>query len=105
MACHERGPRSGPSRMAPRAGLEPAALRLTAARSTIELPGKSTSGQTIIGGLIRRSRGKDSLHERDRPMSIELAGKFFNDWVRPRAGTIDQDAGALREALAEMGRR
>ncbi len=38
------------ARMAPRAGLEPAALRLTAARSTIELPGKADSGATIIGG-------------------------------------------------------
>jgi alkylation response protein AidB-like acyl-CoA dehydrogenase len=30
---------------------------------------------------------------------------FFADWVRPRAGRIDEDPEALREALAEMGRR
>jgi alkylation response protein AidB-like acyl-CoA dehydrogenase len=28
----------------------------------------------------------------------------FLDWVRPRAGALDQDVRALREALAEMGR-
>jgi alkylation response protein AidB-like acyl-CoA dehydrogenase len=30
---------------------------------------------------------------------------FLSDWVRPRANTLDQDVGSLREALAEMGRR
>jgi alkylation response protein AidB-like acyl-CoA dehydrogenase len=38
-------------------------------------------------------------------MTIASAHDFFTQWVRPRAGTIDQDVGALREALAEMGRR
>lgn len=31
--------------------------------------------------------------------------EFFRDWVRPRAEALDRDVGALREALAEMGRR
>ncbi len=30
---------------------------------------------------------------------------FLHEWVRPRAGAIDRDVAALREALAEMGRR
>jgi alkylation response protein AidB-like acyl-CoA dehydrogenase len=30
---------------------------------------------------------------------------FLAEWVRPRANLLDQDAEALREALAEMGRR
>lgn len=30
---------------------------------------------------------------------------FLRCWVRPRAGTIDRDVPALREALGEMGRR
>src|SRR5436190_24313426 len=29
----------------------------------------------------------------------------FLRWVRPRAGVLDQDLAALREALAEMGRQ
>jgi alkylation response protein AidB-like acyl-CoA dehydrogenase len=33
------------------------------------------------------------------------AQQFLQDWVRPRAGALDQDVGALREALAELGRR
>jgi alkylation response protein AidB-like acyl-CoA dehydrogenase len=36
---------------------------------------------------------------------IKIAEEFFTRWVRPRAGVIDQDVSALREALAEMGRR
>jgi alkylation response protein AidB-like acyl-CoA dehydrogenase len=31
--------------------------------------------------------------------------EFLSSWVRPRAAAIDQDFGALRDALAEMGRR
>jgi alkylation response protein AidB-like acyl-CoA dehydrogenase len=30
---------------------------------------------------------------------------FLREWVRPRAGEIDRDVGALREALEEMARR
>lgn len=33
------------------------------------------------------------------------AETFLREWVRPRAGAIDRDASALREALVEMGRR
>src|SRR5258708_5612543 len=36
---------------------------------------------------------------------LEAAREFLADWVRPRASEIDQDPAALREALAEMGRR
>ena len=31
--------------------------------------------------------------------------RFFLDWVRPRAGAIDRDVSALREAIDEMARR
>ena len=38
-------------------------------------------------------------------MSLETALEFFAEWVQPRAGAIDEDEWALREALAEMARR
>src|SRR5213078_2367746 len=38
-------------------------------------------------------------------MTPSAAQQFLQDWVRPRAGTLDQDVGALREGLAELGRR
>lgn len=38
-------------------------------------------------------------------MPLDDASRFLSEWVRPRAGAIDQDVDALREALAEMGRR
>jgi alkylation response protein AidB-like acyl-CoA dehydrogenase len=36
---------------------------------------------------------------------LDFARNFLTEWVRPRAGRLDQDPAALREALAEMGRR
>ena len=36
---------------------------------------------------------------------LDDARAFLADWVRPRAGAIDQDLPALREALLELGRR
>jgi alkylation response protein AidB-like acyl-CoA dehydrogenase len=38
-------------------------------------------------------------------MTPSAAQQFLRDWVRPRAGALDQDVDALREALAELGRR
>jgi alkylation response protein AidB-like acyl-CoA dehydrogenase len=38
-------------------------------------------------------------------MTPSAAQEFLRDWVRPRAASLDQDVGALREALAELGRR
>jgi alkylation response protein AidB-like acyl-CoA dehydrogenase len=38
-------------------------------------------------------------------MTPTAAQQFLRDWVRPRAAALDQDVGALREALAELGRR
>jgi len=38
-------------------------------------------------------------------MTPAAALEFFTQWVRPRAGEIDQQLPALREALAEMGKR
>lgn len=38
-------------------------------------------------------------------MPLKFAEEFFTRWVRPRARAIDQEVDALREALAEMGRR
>src|SRR5437762_10625043 len=95
-------------RLAPRAGLEPAALRLTAARSTIELPGKVCSSAPIIGRLKRGSRSNRGNHATasyNRKMSFAPALQFLSDWVRPRAGALDQNLDALREAIGEMGRR
>ena len=41
-----------------------------------------------------------------RPETVAQAYEtFFLEWVRPRAGAIDRDLGALREALEEMARR
>src|SRR5436190_2927684 len=37
-------------------------------------------------------------------MTPSDARHFLQEWVRPRAGALDQDLGALREALAELGR-
>jgi alkylation response protein AidB-like acyl-CoA dehydrogenase len=39
------------------------------------------------------------------PPDLDEARSFFTDWVRPRAGAIDQSLPALREALEELGRR
>jgi len=36
---------------------------------------------------------------------LDLARQFLATWVRPRAASIDQDPLALRDALAELGRR
>jgi len=36
---------------------------------------------------------------------LDDARAFLADWVRPRAGAIDQDLSSLREALLELGRR
>src|SRR5438105_2388356 len=38
-------------------------------------------------------------------MSSAAAHVFLSEWVRPRAGALDRDVGALRKALDEMGRR
>jgi alkylation response protein AidB-like acyl-CoA dehydrogenase len=38
-------------------------------------------------------------------MSESPALEFLTEWVRPRAEVLDQNLDALREALAEMGRR
>lgn len=39
------------------------------------------------------------------PSPLDAARAFLADWVRPRAGAIDRELGALREALLELGRR
>lgn len=38
-------------------------------------------------------------------MPLDDALEFLSTWVRPRAGELDQRVDALREGLAEMGRR
>jgi len=38
-------------------------------------------------------------------MLLSAALEFLSTWVRPRAGELDRDVGALRGALAELGRR
>src|SRR5690349_13267820 len=38
-------------------------------------------------------------------MSFDAALQFLSDRVRPRAGELDQDPDALRDALADMGRQ
>jgi alkylation response protein AidB-like acyl-CoA dehydrogenase len=39
------------------------------------------------------------------PVPLDDARRFLADWVRPRAGDIDQNLPALKEALDEFGRR
>src|ERR1051325_2853555 len=38
-------------------------------------------------------------------MSLTNALEFLASWVKPRAAELDQEVGALREALEEFGRR
>lgn len=50
----------------------------------------------------RRRAGTISLMA---PAPLDETREFLLNWVRPRAQAIDQDLSALREALAELGRR
>ena len=53
--------------LAPRAGLEPATFRLTAERSTIELPG---SAQAALGGsLTKAPNSVKEAHENEKKMA------------------------------------
>src|SRR5205823_4302728 len=66
---------------------------------------------TIIEGARGGSRSirETRLCSRYNPhmptSPLDDARAFLADWVRPRAGAIDQDLPALREALLELGRR